>query len=102
MRQAELGQLRFPDYFIGSEYCRPTPRGGRIGGGVLVLVNRGIVAEAVERKAHLDAVIEHCVIRLFPTEDPQTEMRVTGVYITPTNTAVLTMQQLKDVGQTES
>ena len=100
MRRAELGRLRFPDYYIGSEYCRPTPSGERIGGGVLILINRGIVAEAIERKTELDKTIEHCVVRLFPAEDPRMEMRVTGVYITPSNTAGLTMHQLQAVGGT--
>ena len=33
MRRRELGGLTFPDYYIGNEYCRPTPPGERIWGG---------------------------------------------------------------------
>ena len=100
MRHRELRGLTFPDYYIGNEYCRSTPLGERIGGGVLILVNRGIVAEAITEVSDLTPIVERCAIRLFPTEDHDTEMRVTGVYITPANTGNLTPQILEEVGAT--
>ena len=58
------------------------------------------MAEKVEKKREIAAVVEHCVIRLFPTGDPQTEMRITGVYISPGNTEQRTMPILEAVGMT--
>ena len=100
MRKTELGGFSFPEYYVRGDYCRPTPPGDRIGGGVLILVHRGISTEAVDSVGGVEPVIEHCVIRLFPTEDPQTEMRLTGIYVSPSNTRRLTMDLLEKVGAT--
>ena len=100
LRRAELGKLSFPDYYIRGECCRPTPPGERIGGGVLILVQRGIVTESVDKVPGLCGILEHCVIRLFPTEDPQTEMRLTGLYVSPSNTSQITMSMLEELGAT--
>ena len=100
MRRVELRGLKFPDYYIGGEYCRPTPTGERIGGGVLLLVHRGIVAETITGLPELAPTVERCAMRLFPTEDPETEMRVSGVYIPPARTGALTQNILEEVGAT--
>ena len=100
MRRSELRGMVFPDYYIGGEHCRPTPIGERIGGGVLILVNRSIVTEKLDRNEEIGQIIEHCVLRLSHTEDPQTEMRISGIYISPLNAELLTMEMLKAVGRT--
>ena len=89
MRKAELGGLTFSDYYIRGELCRPTPQRGRIGMGVLILVHRGLTTEGVERSKEIDAAQGHCVIRLSPAEDPCAEMRITGMFASPTKTGEL-------------
>ena len=100
MRRTELKGFNIPDYYIGGECCRPTPPGERIGGGVLILVHRGIVAETIEGLQDMAPTVERCAIRLFPTEDPETEMRVSGIYIPPSQTSSLTQQLLGEMGAT--
>ena len=95
LRQAELGGFRIQGYHIMREYCRDAPVGTRIGGGVLILVHANFSAERIGgREESLGPHIEHCSARFFPTEDPSTELRITGVYIPPSQVNSLTIDSL--------
>ena len=63
-------------------------------------MHRGITTERVDGHRELETVIEHCVVRMFPTEDPRTEVRITGIYISPAHTKELTLETLEKMGST--
>ena len=94
MRKSELRGLKIEDYYIQGQYCRDTPLGERIGGGVLILIHRGISTAKIAQLKGMEPEIEHCIVRLFPTDDPITEMRIVGVYIPPGKTRTLTRDKL--------
>ena len=88
-RRAELARFRIRGFHILGECCRPTPMGVRIGGGVLILVRNTLTAEPYPKLPGIGAAIEHCSVLLFPTDDPRTAIIITGVYISPANTGLL-------------
>ena len=94
MRRHELNGLKIDDYFIVGEYCRPTPVGERIGGGVLFLVHASFSATKIPNTVDLTPDIEHCTARFCPTDDPDTMLQIAGVYIPPSQTSHLTMERL--------
>ena len=99
MRKTELRSLKIDDDYIQGQYCRDTPVGERIGGGVLILIHRGISPTKVAQLTGSEPGIEHCVVRLFLTDDPMTEMRIMGVYIRPSKTRALTRDKLRRLSE---
>ena len=94
LRKSELNWLRVRGFHVVSEACRPTPKGVRIGGGVLILVRNALTTEVYAGLSGVDPAIEHCSIRLFPTDDPRTEIVITGIYVSPANTNRLSLGKL--------
>ena len=95
LRKRNLGGLRIPGYHVLGDYCREPPAGARIGGGVVILVYAGFSAERLDdTDRELLPYVEHCSVRFFPTTDPCTEMRITGVYIPPSQVSSLTIDRL--------
>ena len=94
LRKADLATFSIEHYRIFGDYCRPTPVGESIRGGVLILVHEAFSAERIPERQDLSPVIERCMARFYPTDDPETEIQVTGVYIPPGRVEQLTMEQL--------
>ena len=44
LREEELGRVRIEHYHTLADYCRPTPIGERIGGGVIIIVHNTLTA----------------------------------------------------------
>ena len=92
LRSAEVDRLKFRDYCVVASKSRETT--GRIGGGVLILVNTKIGATRFTLPTRVLAPIESCTIKLYPAANPQTVMLITGVYIPSGSTGKLTQIHL--------
>ena len=97
LRETDIDSLKFPTYHVVAHYCRPTPKGSRIGGGVLILVHVDFVAETIPKNKTILPVIENCSVKLYPTTDPRTAVQITGVYISPSHTHQLRLEQLQNL-----
>ena len=95
LREDDLDTFDIPHYHVVADYCRPTPVGEWIKGGVLILVHTNFDADELPKLTSLAPHIEHCSCTLFPTDDPATAIRVSGVYIPPTRGRALTMGRLQ-------
>ena len=84
LRIKELKRIRMNDYVVLADSCRPTPVGDHIGGGVVILVHANFTAEEIPEIGGLPEHLEHCSIKFYPTANPKTATRISGVYISPT------------------
>ena len=65
---------------------RPRPLGGWIKGGVIILVHAAFTAFELPDISGLNPCLEHCAIKFYPTSDPKTALRISGLFISPKNT----------------
>ena len=95
LRQSDLAWVKCPGYNVVAHHCRRTPVGQRIDGGVLILVHVNFTTAKQPKIPRLAPTIESCTTKIFPTENPITALRVTGVYIPPGGVATIKMETLK-------
>ena len=95
LRKPDLAWIKFPQYHIVADYCRRTPTGQRIGGGVLILVHRNFTTAKIPRTPRLSPIVEHCSTKIFPTNDLATTICITAIYIPPRQSKSLKMDTLK-------
>ena len=93
LRKRELKRIKFEGYTIIGEHCRQNP--GRITGGVLILVRNAVAAEVEPEPSPFGprSCIEACSIMLYPTDQQETAIKITGVYISPKRTRALTAKK---------
>ena len=97
LRESELGRVKYRKYHTMADYCRPTPEGQRIGGGVLILAHTNFSTEELPRAKELAPIIEHCACRIYPTANPITAIDIIGVYIPPSGATSLSTDLLHDI-----
>ena len=95
LRKFGVARFRMGRYHVVSESCRSAPVGEPFGGGVLILVHvnfssgRALAAGGSGHRA-----IEHCSVRFYSADDPDTVMRIFGAYIPPSVANYLNMERL--------
>ena len=94
LREEELPKVRTPNYYRVAEFCREIPPGVRPGGGVLIMAHQNFSTKSSPYVEEIQEDIEHCACLFFPTPNPKTALRVTGIYIPPPKIKTLTMQRL--------
>ena len=99
LRKPDLSWVRYPQYHIVADYCRRTPAGSRIGGGALILVHRNFTTAKIPKIHSILPKIEHCSTKLYPTNDPETAIRLTAVYIPPPKVKLLKMEVLEKLNR---
>ena len=65
---------------------------------MLILVHQTVVSEKRSVLEGLCAEIEHCSALIYPAEGPRAVLCLTGVHISPSNTAHLTLGRLAGLG----
>ena len=83
LREADLSKLRYDNYHVVAQYCRPTPIGERIGGGVVILAHNTLSVETLPRIASLAPQLERCAIRLYLSNQAHEALVLSGVYMPP-------------------
>ena len=94
LRRKDVKKIRINDYVVLADSCRPTPVGDHIGSGVVILVHANFAPEEIPEIEGLPEHLEHCSIKFYPTANPKTVMRISGVYITPTGAEKLEIEDL--------
>ena len=91
VRLGNLDFLNIPDYQIIADYCRRTPAGDYITGGVHILAQICFAAGELPNRTGPPPHIEHCSCTLYPTGDPATALRASGVHIPPFRGRAMTL-----------
>ena len=95
LRKRDLKKLRYKNYVVLADSCRPIPLGEHAAGGVVILVHANFTASELPEIADLPKAMEHCSIKLYLTQDPRTAVRISGLYIPPSGTKKLDMPSLQ-------
>ena len=94
LRKSDLKTIKYRNYHVVADYCRKTPVGEQIRGGVLIIVHNNFTTDSLPKNKKVRPTIESCSCRLYPTKNPITAIDVVGVYITPNNSKKLTLDLL--------
>ena len=86
LRNEDLARISFGNYVSLADYCRPTPGGEWIAGGVIILVRENFTAEEPSAISDLPEQLDYCPTKFYPTANPHAVMKVSGLYISPPNT----------------
>ena len=97
LRKRDLKYLKIDHFVLVADYRRPTPIGGHIYGGSVILVHENFTAEELPEVAGLPPHLEHCSAKSYPTADPRSAMRISGLYVSPTNTKRLVLSDLERI-----
>ena len=63
LRNEDLARKSFDNYVLLADYCRPTPGGEWIAGGVIILVRENFTAEAPPAISGLPRHLENCATK---------------------------------------
>ena len=63
LRKDDLSRISFDNYVLLADYCRPTPGGEWIAGGVIILVHENFAAEAPPAISGLPRHLENCATK---------------------------------------
>ena len=101
LRTADLSWIKYPQYHVVSDYCRPVPAGKQIGGGVPILVHQDFTTTKVPKDPKLLPVFEHCSTMLYPTHSTETAIRLKAIYLPPKKASKIKLGLLRRLNRTE-
>ena len=99
IRKTDIKRITFQHFTIVADYCKRTRT--QIGGGVIILIRTTVTAEECDSPFDPPPAVEACCVKVYPTSEQESVIKITGVYISPENTKRLTHQDLAKVCVTE-